>query len=358
MRQNEEKMKKHYLIDFENVSDDGLKGYFELSPEDTVEIFYTENAARIGIDFLENCLAAPERAALRFIKVPAGKQSLDMQLATYLGALLAGDGAPDAEYCIVSKDKGFASIRQFWQSRRPGAVIRLQRMIRPDGQPQNAGQQKPSETQNGGQQKPAEPQNAGQTKQPEAQSGAQQRPADQQTSADKLNQGQPKQSEAQNAQKADQQTPGDTRNTEQKTAAAAQSGGQSSAAEEQNSVQQNKGGKKKDRQKMPEATSQRNGQTKTAGEAQQKNAQNPAEMQNAGKPEANAADPAKVRIAAALQKGGIDESVADSVWLLAQSLRGAPAPLRDIYQGIVKKYGQKKGLAIYNQVKSELKQLV
>ena len=340
-------MKKHYLIDFENVSDDGLKGYFELSPEDTVEIFYTENAARIGIEFFENCLAAQGRASLRFIKVPAGKQSLDMQLATYLGALLAGDGAPDAEYCIVSKDKGFASIRQFWQSRRPGAVIRLQRMIRPDGQPQNAGQQKP-----------AEPQNAGQTKQPEAQSGAQQRPADQQTSADKLNQAQPKQSEAQNAQKADQQTPGDTRNTEQKIAAAAQSGGQSSAAEEQNSVQQNKGGKKKDRQKMPEAISQRNGQTKTAGETQQKNAQNPAEMQNAGKPEANTADPARARIAAALQKGGIDESVADSVWSLAQSLRGAPAPLRDIYQGIVKKYGQKKGLAIYNQVKSELKQLV
>ena len=279
MRQNEEKMKKHYLIDFENVSDDGLKGYFELSPEDTVEIFYTENAARIGIDFLENCLAAPERAALRFIKVPAGKQSLDMQLATYLGALLAGDGAPDAEYCIVSKDKGFASIRQFWQSRRPGAVIRLQRMIRPDGQPQNAGQQKPSETQNGGQQKPAEPQTAGQTKQPEAQNEAQQKPV--------------------GAQNGPQQKP-----------------------------------------------------------AQQKNAQKPADAQNSAKPEANAADPAKVRIAAALQKGGIDESVADSVWSLAQSLRGAPAPLRDIYQGIVKKYGQKKGLAIYNQVKSELKQLV
>lgn len=273
------KMKKHYLIDFENVSDDGLKGYFELSPEDTVEIFYTENAARIGIEFFENCLAAQGRAGLRFIKVPAGKQSLDMQLATYLGALLAGDGAPDAEYCIVSKDKGFASIRQFWQGRRPGAVIRLQRMIRPDGQPQNGPQQKPSETQNGGQQKPAEPQNAGQTKQPEAQNEAQQKPV--------------------GAQNGPQQKP-----------------------------------------------------------AQQKNAQNPAEMQNAGKPEANAADPAKVRIAAALQKGGIDESVADSVWSLAQSLRGAPAPLRDIYQGIVKKYGQKKGLAIYNQVKSELKQLV
>ena len=272
-------MKKHYLIDFENVSDDGLKGYFELSPEDTVEIFYTENAARIGIEFFENCLAAQGRAGLRFIKVPAGKQSLDMQLATYLGALLAGDGAPDAEYCIVSKDKGFASIRQFWQSRRPGAVIRLQRMIRPDGQPQNAGQQKPSETQNGGQQKPAEPQTAGQTKQPEAQNEAQQKPV--------------------GAQNGPQQKP-----------------------------------------------------------AQQKNAQKPADAQNTAKPEANAADPARARIAAALQKGGIDESVADSVWSLAQSLRGAPAPLRDIYQGIVKKYGQKKGLTIYNQVKSELKQLV
>ena len=279
MRQNEEKMKKHNLIDFENLSDDGLKGYFELSPEDTVEIFYTENAARIGIDFLENCLAAPERAALRFIKVPAGKQSLDMQLATYLGALLAGDGAPDAEYCIVSKDKGFASIRQFWQSRRPGAVIRLQRMIRPDGQPQNGPQQKPAEPQNAGQQKPAEPQTSGQTKQPEAQNEAQQKPV--------------------GAQNGPQQKP-----------------------------------------------------------AQQKNAQKPADAQNSAKPEANAADPAKARIAAALQKGGIDESVADSVWSLAQSLRGAPAPLRDIYQGIVKKYGQKKGLAIYNQVKSELKQLV
>ncbi|MBO7361156.1 MAG: hypothetical protein J6V48_08515, partial [Clostridia bacterium] len=182
--------------------------------------------------------------------------------------LLAGDGAPDAEYCIVSKDKGFASIRQFWQSRRPGAVIRLQRMIRPDGQPQNAGQQKP-----------AEPQNAGQTKQPEAQNEAQQKPV--------------------GAQNGPQQKP-----------------------------------------------------------AQQKNAQKPADAQNTAKPEANAADPARARIAAVLQKGGIDESVADSVWSLAQSLRGAPAPLRDIYQGIVKKYGQKKGLTIYNQVKSELKQLV
>ena len=294
-------MKKHYLIDFENVSDDGLKGYFELSPEDTVEIFYTENAARIGIDFLENCLAAPERAALRFIKVPAGKQSLDMQLATYLGALLAGDGAPDAEYCIVSKDKGFASIRQFWQSRRPGAVIRLQRMIRPDGQPQNAGQQKP-----------AEPQNAGQTKQPEAQNEAQQKPV--------------------GAQNAGQQKPAEPQNA-----------GQTKQPEAQNEAQQKPVGAQNGPQQKP---------------AQQKNAQKPADAQNTAKPEANAADPAKVRIAAALQKGGIDESVADSVWSLAQSLRGAPAPLRDIYQGIVKKYGQKKGLAIYNQVKSELKQLV
>ena len=312
-------MKKHYLIDFENVSDDGLKGYFELSPEDTVEIFYTENAARIGIEFFENCLAAPERAGLRFIKGPAGKQSLDMQLATYLGALLAGDGAPDAEYCIVSKDKGFASIRQFWQSRRPGAVIRLQRMIRPDGQPQTGPQQKPAEPQNAGQQRPAEPQTSGQTKQPEAQNEAQQKPV--------------------GAQTGTQQKPAEPQSAGQQKSTEPQKGAQQKPSEPQSGEQQKKKGGQKPAQ-------------------QKKSSQKEAEPQNGAGKEEKAADPARARIAAALQKGGIDESVADSVFTLAQSLRGAPAPLRDIYQGIVKKYGQKKGLAIYNLVKSELKQLV
>ena len=60
---------------------------------------------------------------------------------------------------------------------------------------------------------------------------------------------------------------------------------------------------------------------------QKKSSQKEAEPQNGAGNDEKAADPARARIAAALQKGGIDESVADSVFTLAQSLRGAPAPL-------------------------------
>lgn len=109
-------MKRYFLVDFENVSDSGLQGFFELKPEDTVLIFYTQRANKINIDFFESVLENKNAAKLAFIRVAYGNQALDLQLASYLGGLITED-PQDCAYYIVSKDKGFHCLPTFWLGR-------------------------------------------------------------------------------------------------------------------------------------------------------------------------------------------------------------------------------------------------
>ncbi len=106
--QQEKKTVKVFLIDFENVHEQGLAGIGQLTPEDAVHLFYTKNASKISLDILSEV-----RAKLAFHKVNVGKQSLDMQLVSYLGYLIGTSGA-DPEYVIVSNDAGFANTLAFW----------------------------------------------------------------------------------------------------------------------------------------------------------------------------------------------------------------------------------------------------
>lgn len=109
-------MKRYFLVDFENVSDSGLQGYFDLKPEDAVLIFYTQRANKINIDFFESVLENKSAAKLTFIRVAYGNQALDLQLASYLGGLITED-PQDCAYYIVSKDKGFHCLPTFWMGR-------------------------------------------------------------------------------------------------------------------------------------------------------------------------------------------------------------------------------------------------
>lgn len=102
-------MNVHYLIDYENVREEGLSAIQPGSLDDIIYIFYTVNAAKISLDAL-----AGLAANLRIIKVPAGKQSLDMHLVSYLGYLIARYGAGDS-YVIISKDTGFDGVIDFWK---------------------------------------------------------------------------------------------------------------------------------------------------------------------------------------------------------------------------------------------------
>ena len=105
---NETKAGRVFLIDFENVHEQGLVGIAKLGSEDTVHLFYTKNAAKISLDILSEV-----KAKLCFHKVNVGKQSLDMQLVSYLGYLIGTIGH-DPEYIIVSNDLGFTNTLAFW----------------------------------------------------------------------------------------------------------------------------------------------------------------------------------------------------------------------------------------------------
>ena len=134
-------MRRFFLVDYENVSDGGLHGFFDLTGDDTVALFYTQNANKISIDFFEIAMRSDTAAHIAFIKVNPGSQALDLQLASYLGALMAS-AEDDCAFYIVSKDKGFQCLIPFWGAHHGGTPLYHVRSIEEAIQPGGA---KPAE---------------------------------------------------------------------------------------------------------------------------------------------------------------------------------------------------------------------
>lgn len=104
-------MSLFYLIDFENVREMGISSLAPTDSTDHIYIFYTDNAAKLNMDATLN-----HDAELKFIKVAAGKQSLDMHLVSVLGFMLRSNGQ-EHEYVVVSRDTGFDNVIGFWKSK-------------------------------------------------------------------------------------------------------------------------------------------------------------------------------------------------------------------------------------------------
>ena len=102
-------METFYLIDFENVHNEGLENIDSLPKDDHVHIFSTENALNIRMD-----LVLSKEIDIQGHIVPVRKQSLDMHLVSYLGYLLGVNGKQCA-YVIVSKDTDYDNIIRFWK---------------------------------------------------------------------------------------------------------------------------------------------------------------------------------------------------------------------------------------------------
>lgn len=130
-------MRDIYLIDFENVSSDGLSGITYLTEEDEVIIFYSSNSNRLSMKM--HILIGKSVCKLDYFEVSVGgKNALDHQIATWLGYLI-GTGAAE-HYYIVSKDTGYKHVANFWavNDGRPNVhcadsirgAIRLGRSIR------------------------------------------------------------------------------------------------------------------------------------------------------------------------------------------------------------------------------------
>ena len=103
-----------YLIDFENVGSDGLCGTEELTEKDSVYIFYSSNSGRISMK-MHQCICCC-KANFRYFEISVGgKNALDFQLSTFLGYLISLKDTE--EIFIISKDRGFRHILNFWTER-------------------------------------------------------------------------------------------------------------------------------------------------------------------------------------------------------------------------------------------------
>lgn len=100
-----------YLIDFENVRSEGLRGTQDLNPGDQVVIFYSMNADTLTFeahDWIMN-----SNATVRKYRIfHGGKNALDFQLSSYLGYLIRGED--DDKFYIISKDRGYHYVLDFW----------------------------------------------------------------------------------------------------------------------------------------------------------------------------------------------------------------------------------------------------
>lgn len=103
-----------YLIDFENVHSDGLKGIEKLERNDECYIFYSEHAGVLTFNMHKKITES--RAKIYYVEAQVGmKNALDFQLVSYLGYMLREK--PEAVYCLISNDKAFELVSKFWQDK-------------------------------------------------------------------------------------------------------------------------------------------------------------------------------------------------------------------------------------------------
>jgi len=112
----------HFIVDFENTTCHGLKGTKYLQKEDKLDIFFSQCCSNIEMEYWEEIMEAGCELHIFKLEKP-GHNALDFYIATHIGELF-GSGC----FCtiaIVSKDKGFAAVRDYWQKAEKGRKIIL-----------------------------------------------------------------------------------------------------------------------------------------------------------------------------------------------------------------------------------------
>lgn len=113
-----------YLIDYENVNSDGLAGCDKLTKTDHIIIFFTKNAMKINMSEIAN----HGDAELDMIEVPAGKQSADIHIGSYIGYLAGINKGKDCSIVVVSKDTDFDNVIKFWKVKTGVKASRAQQI--------------------------------------------------------------------------------------------------------------------------------------------------------------------------------------------------------------------------------------
>lgn len=114
----------YYLIDFENVHEDGLICSKKLTQHDHIHIFSTTNAPKISLEKLASFNHAEQFSHV----IPAGKQSLDMHLVSYLGYLIGSNTNNRCKYIIISRDTDYDNVISFFKTIAPLNIKRQNTM--------------------------------------------------------------------------------------------------------------------------------------------------------------------------------------------------------------------------------------
>ena len=105
---------KVYLVDGENVGLKWLEIAKQSEEEDLFYIFASLNAQPLHYSHLNEILEMGHK--LRFFECFTGQNALDFQLSSYLGFLInSNQNRIDVEYVILSSDKGFDPVCNFWK---------------------------------------------------------------------------------------------------------------------------------------------------------------------------------------------------------------------------------------------------
>ncbi|MBQ7063636.1 MAG: hypothetical protein IJM90_01910 [Firmicutes bacterium] len=100
-----------FLIDLENVKNQGLSGVEFLQPEDRVFIFYSESANTLSIPTIQAMNRS--RAVIDYVHLQhSGRNAMDFQIVALLGFLIGSERS--GQFCIVSQDNGYLSPVEFF----------------------------------------------------------------------------------------------------------------------------------------------------------------------------------------------------------------------------------------------------
>ncbi len=115
----------HFIVDFENTDCRGLKGVQYLEKEDKLDIFFSQCCSKIEMEYWEEIRNSG--CEFHICKLEhSGQNALDFYIASYVGELF-GQGCCEL-VAIVSRDKGFSAVRDYWQKPEKGKKI----VLKPD----------------------------------------------------------------------------------------------------------------------------------------------------------------------------------------------------------------------------------
>lgn len=102
------------LIDYENVSETGFIGWENLKKEDIIYVFYSNEVYNTLQNGLMKRIQKNGIQVMQIKLLHKGRNALDFYIASKVAEIVADNDKE--EICIISKDKGFNAVKDYWYS--------------------------------------------------------------------------------------------------------------------------------------------------------------------------------------------------------------------------------------------------